>query len=372
MTAPDKHNTPPELVAKMLACATVQECRTVADFSAGDGALLLAAVERWPGSLMIATEVDGRLVDRLRKKHPDWIVSRCDFLDARSRAKCQAIHRASNGMSLILLNPPFSGRGGKKWRCELHGESFKCSQALAFAVTALNFLGPDGQLVAILPASCVRSEKDRSTWECVSRSFLVRTIAENGRGSFGSCFASSVIVRFSRKAESPPQISRAVDSVKQRPIRRRSSVKIDIFRGKVQIHRAKLFRGAKGFPFIHSTEVKGPELVFNGKRIRSAQHFVQGPAVLLPRVGNPTSSKVAVYLGRRRIVLSDCVIALKCHELHHANMIHRLIKKNWADVARAFSATCAPYVTVADLATVLRRFVIVSAPGEDNKASQDS
>jgi predicted RNA methylase len=151
MTDADRYETPPELVAKMICCVPDIRYQLIADFSVGDGTLLAAAAEKWPSSLLLGTDVDRRAVSRLRRKYPNWIVSRCDFLRRESRDRCQALRRFSSRLSLILLNPPFSGKGGTRWNCALHGKDFDCSQALAFALTSLSFLDSGGHLVAILP-----------------------------------------------------------------------------------------------------------------------------------------------------------------------------------------------------------------------------
>jgi hypothetical protein len=227
-----------------------------------------------------------------------------------------------------------------------------CSQALAFMLTSLNFLDTKGHLVAILPLSCLKSEKDQPAWHYLRNHFAVETIAENERGSFNGCVAKTLIVHLAKQSKS--QVSGVNGTTVARSLGVRREIITDILRGRVQVHQAKLVRARRGFPFIHSTEVTDAGVDLKGKKIRGDHHFVQGPAVLLPRVGKPTASKVVVYGGRNRIVLSDCVLALKCQNLHDAIKIRETLQENWQSVARAFSATCAPYVTVSALAEVLR------------------
>jgi hypothetical protein len=182
----------------------------------------------------------------------------------------------------------------------------------------------------------------------------VNTVAENGGRSFNGCVAKTLIVHVKNKAAN--QLTGVINGTAVEPSPRMGQriVRTAIFRGKVQVHQAKLFKSRKGFPFVHSTELRAEGIDLRGKRIRSAHHLLRGPAVLLPRVGKPTAWKVAVYDGRTRIVLSDCVLALKCDDLHDAMRIRETLQDKWDVVARAYSATCAPYVTVSALADVLR------------------
>lgn len=352
MTGTDQYETPRELVAKMIACIPDAHCDTIADFAVGEGKLLTAAAEKWPRSSLIGTDVDARVVRRLRRRFPRWVVGRCDFLNRDSRGRCEALRRFSMRFSVILLNPPFSGKGGGRWKCEVRGECFDCSQALAFTLTALNLMENAGHLVAIIPTSCSRSDKDRPAWHYLRSHCDMQMVSENGGRCFDGCVAKTFIVHLRNRP-----VGETDGLVRQAVGHRCRSVgdvlATEIFRGKLQVHQANVLHGREGVPFVHSTELKDGRIYPSGKRIQSSQNVVQGPAVLLPRVGKPMLSKVVVYGSRNRIALSDCVLALRCMDLHAAMKVRDALHQNWESVARTYSATCAPYVTVSALAEVL-------------------
>jgi hypothetical protein len=349
---PDRFDTPPAIVAKMISCVKSLEGEVIADFAAGDGMLLRAAADKWPSSILVATDVDRRTVKHLHKEHPLWIVKQCDFLRATSRRRAQL--KQHGCISLILLNPPFSGKGNMRWECRWKGKTLNCSQALAFVVTALNYLSEKGELVSILPVSCFKSDKDRAAWAHISQQFRVRRISENGRGSFDGCVANTLIVHLSPKARpARPKLNGTSIALSSR--QKKYLISMKILRGKVQVHEARLSKGKKGWPFVHSTDLTASGIDLQGKRIQKARHLVTGPVVLMTRVGKPMSSKVIVYHRPKPIVLSDCVIALKCKTLKEANTVRNVLQRRWSLVSRAFEATCAPYITVSALADVRRQ-----------------
>jgi Methyltransferase small domain len=358
MNGRDQYETPSELVAKMVASASSSSCEIVADFSAGDGTLLSAAAKRWPRCRLAGADVDPAAVNRLRRSHPAWEISRCDFLSRQSRDR-SAIRHLLGRVPLVLLNPPFSGRGGTRWLCEVDGTTMRCSQALAFVLTSLRFLRTDGELVAILPTSCVKSDKDRQAWQYLCGRFGVTIAAENHRRTFNGCVAETILVHISTKAaETPSALTQRAASHDVLDAQK-SPVRTELFRGKAQVHSATLYSGASGYPFVHSTNLKAHGVELTGKRIRTGTHLVRGPAVLLPRVGKPMPSKLAVYKSKQGIVLSDCVLAIKCTCVDDARAIHAALLKNWDSLSSAFSATCAPYITLSALCEVLRRLNVL-------------
>ena len=126
---PDQFNTPPAVTKKMIASVRGHRPSVIADFAAGSGELLHAAAAQWNGATMIGMDIDERIVRALRRKEPDWIISRGDFLNPNPNLRAEALRRASGGVDLILLNPPFSSRGGTRSKLMLGNESLSCSRA---------------------------------------------------------------------------------------------------------------------------------------------------------------------------------------------------------------------------------------------------
>ena len=84
-------------------------------------------------------------------------------------------------------------------------------------------------------------------------------------------------------------------------------------------------------------------------KIPLAPPHVVGPVVLIPHRKDRRKGCV-LYLGRRRIVLSDCVFGVACESREHPEDLHSGIQRFGEElVGPAYSGTCAPYVTVQQL-----------------------
>lgn len=111
-----------------------------------------------------------------------------------------------------------------------------------------------------------------------------------------------------------------------------------------------------GYPFIHSTELNKNSLNLSRRRINYKYFGINGPAVLLPRVGNPNKSKVSVYKSQDTIVLSDCVIALQCKTVRDAKMTQKFLIEHWSIIEKNYIGTCARYITINSLSNILNSF----------------
>ena len=127
--------------------------KIIADFAAGDGALLTAACAVWPKAKAFALDIDNLALRRLRYRNPSWSIGRCDFLSEDSRGKSIPLQAVKGNTDVILLNPPFSCRGASRFKLKLNGRELCCSKAMAFVLLATEYLAVDGQIVAILPES---------------------------------------------------------------------------------------------------------------------------------------------------------------------------------------------------------------------------
>ena len=117
----DQIYTPPYLAALMAKASRARPSQSeefiVADFAAGSGELLLAAASVWPTATMVATDIDSRAVCNVRKISNSWRTGVCDFLNPRSRRSSPVLRSLKRRTNLVLLNPPFSCRGGKTDIC---------------------------------------------------------------------------------------------------------------------------------------------------------------------------------------------------------------------------------------------------------------
>jgi hypothetical protein len=345
----DHFFTPAAVAKGMIECVNGFKPTVVADFAAGYGELLSAARVRWPRCAVVATDISSPHVRSL-KRNQGWKIGQCDFLNIKSRQKCGALKVHAGTVSLALLNPPFSERGARTSEALLQGKRLKCSLALAFIITATDYLHPDGQIVAILPAGTLASQKDEEAWKELRQYFRVDLLGTNGRNTFAGCFPRTVIVRLTNH--------RRVRSAHCAPCPRAHShrcIRLSLIRGTVPMHTVRPVKRGRMQPLIHSTELRDNAVLPAKSRVPATERSVVGPAVLLPRVGQPVASKVSLYLSRRRIALSDCVFGLQCSTPYVARRLHSLLVKEWPQLEKQYTGTCARYLTVRALTALLER-----------------
>lgn len=342
----DQHYTPTELARTLVRSVTRDSVAAVADFAAGDGELLRAAEARWPTARLVALDIDPVAVRGLKRTHPTWAVGRCDFKRAQSRNRTRALRGGTGGFDAIVLNPPFSFRGGTKSRTRVLETEVECSPPLAFVVEALAYLNQGGELVAILPRGVLLSEKDALARRLLSASYGLEVVGSFERGVFESCTPRTVMVRIGTGTVGALPDDRPVTPL------RTAIHEVSIRRGRVPTKRAS----GGGLPFVHTTELRGQRLSPSTRRAAPTDQAVEGPALLLPRVGKPMASKlVVVNEGTPAVVLSDCVLAVECSSARDACVLQRALLENWEATEASYGGTCARYITVASLAGLLER-----------------
>jgi hypothetical protein len=392
----DQYFTPDDLARRVVQLVTVDSRASrappiIADFAAGEGNLLIAAARRWPDAKFVATDLDPRVVAHLRRERRDWTVGRCDFLRGTSRARCAALSPLKNTTDLILLNPPFTCRGGTHHTVALDGEQVQCGTAAAFLLNALPFLALNGQILAVLPASFLTSHRDEAARTYLGRFGRLELVARCGRNTFDLCFPHTVVIRFTKSTANHlakntlnSSMRRGRDGlgityssaattafgspmkVHTRSLQAQTDLNLHVrlVRGVVQVH---TLSRASGPPrrFVHTTELKAgnirPRLSPTPKRARA----VSGPSVLLPRVGEPRVDKIVLYQGRQDLILSDCVFGLQCSGRREAEVLHALMCTHWVELASAYGGTGAKYITVAALQRFLNMHgvhVTIEAP----------
>jgi hypothetical protein len=350
---PDQFYSPYGLAEQMVSSARGVAPASIADFAAGDGQLLKSALARWPDARIVACDLNASILGRLRRTQKKWAIGECDFLSPRSRAHCSALKGQEGAINLILLNPPFSCRGNRAWAVELGGRKLRCGLALAFVVTALPFMHPCGELIAVMPRGCLQTEKDKHAWMAVRRTHSVELLSSHGRSTFDGCFPHTVVLRISPLSRNGSSMVTTTDEAIQSLPWTGPRLAARIVRGNLPMHLASSPLDGGCVPLVHSTELgpKGPDL---GKRwARPDFRQIRGPAVLLARVGLPRRESVCIYKKRTRILLSDCVFALLTRDQDEAKHLHRIILNNWQSVKAHYGGTCAPYLTLASLRDLL-------------------
>jgi hypothetical protein len=351
----DQFFTSEELAAATVRAVRLRRVERVADFAAGHGDLLRSARQRWPDCFTFGNDVDKSCASVLAKETTVSAHANCDFLNDRSTIASKRFRGLQGNCDVVLLNPPFSGRGCKTWLVQVGSDHMSCSRAMAFVYKAVSFLREGGELVAVLPASCLSSEKDAAIMAHCKTMTEIDIIAQFPKGAFESCSASTTIIRF-RNRTVTQQLIRPEGVPDRCP--EDENLHVELVRGCVPVYRAENGFAGRKYPFIHSTDIVGLDVCHYQRAVKVDTRCIQGPAVLVARVGSPLSRKCAIYDCEQTIVLSDCVIALRCRTLSVAKKVQRRILENWESLAPLYGGTCAPYLTMNRLRTFLESISI--------------
>ncbi len=338
--------TPRALAVKMAFAVKTLRPDCIADFAAGDGMLLRIAQKRWPNCRVAAIDIRRDAVSELKRKHSGWDVGRCDFLSTASRGRSQLLRGLRGSVDVILLNPPFSARGNSYWRAYGGSDAFRCSRAMAFLLTSLAYLAPKGVAVAVLPKGCMTCQKDAKAWEWILRHYRMRIVDTNGRTTFPTCNATTVIVHLVPR-RTPRPVERSLGAQPE------SRERVSVWRGSVQMHSARGNGSLARCPLVHTTDLRGFSLGSIKRGSPLTARALRGPAVLVPRVGRPDPRKIALALEELPFVLSDCVFAVCCRSKSQARRVRKAVVDRWPDFEALYGGTCAPYVTLASLRSFL-------------------
>lgn len=355
----DKIYTPPYLAAMMARASTASPKRgegfIVADFAAGSGELLLAAATMWPDSTIVATDIDSQAVRDLRMKTEGWLTGICDFTNPRSRNNSPVLRNLNGRTNLVLLNPPFSSRGGVRVSVTAGGSISKCSLGLAFVMNSIDYIAEGGELIAVLPQGSLTSEKDAATWDLLRSMGDAEILKNNGFGTFAQAAVRTAVIRFQKRhsrARSDPYTSLESPG----PPYDKNLPLVRIVRGTTQMnHIERSEERTDSTPFLHSTHLQDFTVSSHYRiRCRSGRYAI-GPMVLLPRVGQPRPNKVAKHSEPDVYMLSDCVIALMCENAEIAELLWKDLQSNWILLEQEYVGSGARYITNRRLSALLLR-----------------
>lgn len=340
----DRFYTPPKLADFLVSSCKLSEPKKIADFAAGDGALLKSALARWPNAEFTALDIDNAAIQSISASIPNAILLCHDFFDFSN-----TIHESDFGFDLIILNPPFSCRGGTTIEAKINGHNIKGSRALAFVSRALEYLHKDGELIAILPSSCLTSERDSAMRTALQENWDINLISPSISYPLPRCSVKIDIVRIIRRERKdviiPKLMTRKSDMIKGR---------LQIMRGTLPDKVGSALRN--GLPFVHSTNLSKNQILNVTRWSQPNNRMVYGTALLLPRVGKVRLDKVSIKTDPRPIVLSDCVIAIKAIDSLNESDVFDTIRLNWDNFSQLWTGSCAPYLTISRLSNALERF----------------
>ena len=356
MTALDAFFTPEPLARLMVNAIECRDVEAVLDPAAGDGALLRSASERWPDACMIAAEIDRDRARTLAYSTRRWRVQACDFLTSDATLRLAAC-LPDTARTSVLLNPPFSSRGGTRWTVPtIAEEAVRASRAMAFVVGASAFVGGEGQLVALVPASVLTSERDAPGRRWLRRRGHLEELFRPDERTFAGAVAATVAVRWT-----PSQTGSAGECSEETVLVQQPRSEWELVRGSRQMHTVDPVRGRGAVRLVHTTNLLEGRIA--GPEVRIAptnrDRVVSGPAVLLPRVGRPDCRKIVVYRGGR-IALSDCVFAVTFSSETAAADLGKKLTADFQKLRSCFGGTGAPYLrreSLSRLITQLERTI---------------
>jgi hypothetical protein len=311
----------------------------VADFASGTGALLAVAADKWPTARLLAVDIASEVELKLNEKVPRATFINLDFLSTAMPTLAEV-----GLFDVILLNPPFSCHGSATIEVSLGGTLLRCSRAFAFVVKSLCYLSSDGVLAAILPSSCLFSDKDRRVRDALDKLYEIDQVPLEVSPRFRGVSVNTAVLKFRKRRL--PKLSAAT------MFHPDSNSLVRIIRGARPNSTAQ---GQTPLPcFVHTTELIGNDVQFTrSPSAHRRDRCVVGPAILMPRVGKPNPGKLALLTAHQVVRISDCVIAVMHPEDALVEELFRSLCRDWHNVKNLYQGTCAPYTTVTRLANYL-------------------
>lgn len=330
----DSHYTPNALAEYLVSCIKKENVKTVVDFCVGEGDLLKAAKKKWAKAKFYGNDISSRAIRVLKKKYPDWILEKSDFLNKRITNNISVFKKK---FDIILLNPPFTCKGSTIHSVIFNNIEYHMSTAMAFLVKSISYLNAEGVLYAILPQSIAYSEKDEKIRQYLYRKYNFKIFEELNNQGFKNCSPNIVLAVINdkniiAKNMSFHQIKNGID-------------RLEVQRGTLSTHKIKISK-ANSLHFIHTTNLKNNKI--KNLKIKVSDNFskIKGPALLINRVGQPDVRKICIVNPKEEYVLSDCIIGLKVKTMKDCQLLKKAIIDNWTSFANLYKGTGAKYVTV--------------------------
>ena len=347
----DSHYTPSAIANQLVEAANDLAPKLIADLAAGNGDLLLAAERKWPAAEILATDIDRNAVRRLRRLRPSWKVGRCDLRNEQSRRSCSALKNMLQSACLLLLNPPFSCRGGTRFLVNASPNPIHASTAMSFLLQATEYIAETGHIASVLPLGCLYNQKDIAAWDSLRTRFSIQTLGTHPMGSFPDSSANTVLVRLSPKQTSQALALPLQQSPHPTPIK--TGIRVQLLRGCCPIHRLRP-REPSSHVLVHYTDIKNGTVELNGRRGSGNYRRVESPAILIPRVGNITRQKIALLETPTPVMLSDCVIALIPQDPKHVFRLKERLLSGFTSLQEQYVGTGAPFITTDRLESFIK------------------
>lgn len=337
----DPFYTPTPLATKLADYVDVDHVKRIADFCIGDGELIRAARDKYPDAICYGVDICNDVIANLKEKHSDWKLAVCDFEDDESVNKVDFIRDIL--FDLIMMNPPFTCKGSIVETIEFEGQVFKVSTAMKFVMRALEHLSTEGGLYAILPISCVYSDKDKKAWDYLQQSHYACVLEEPERVYFSKKCSPCIVLVYVGNRDIRRKCQSNINPFLDLPIE-------DVVRGAIRMQGLKVSKSKNAKRLIHTTNMQNGKLVKVNK-ILTSYNAISGFGVVIPRVCNPNRSKIVVLDNQDEYVLSDCVALLKTRTSEEAIVVKERILEHWPAFEQLYKGTGARYTTVQRLKT---------------------
>lgn len=338
MTRLDSYYTPISLANKLVNFVPKKEVKSAIDFCVGDGDLLKAVAKRYPRAKLYGTDISDDALKKLSTDCPEWNLAACDFKKDESIDNVSFIYNLR--FDLVILNPPFTCRGSIVEYVELDDKEFHVSTAMSFFVRALRYLSDDGGLYAILPISCVYSEKDQVVWDYLQKHYNACVLDRPKRVFFSKRCSPNIVLVYAGKYQMEGTFKEGHADFSALPA-------VSVVRGCIRMQNLPYSRKKGAIPLIHTTNIQNGKLVRLKKIVIGQQLVVDGYGVVVPRVCNPNRNKISLLDGAHVYALSDCVIVIRTANKDDAELIRMHILNHWSDFVTIYNGTGAQYTTLA-------------------------
>lgn len=349
------HYTPLAVAETLIASSDTPEPRLLADFCVGDGSLVAAAARRWPEATYLINDIDRCALERAISRLPSPISLSQDFLSLEFADSLASI--CPNKCDLVVLNPPFSSSSNRKFAPTGTYSHIRCSYAMAFILSALDYIHDNGELLAILPSSTLHSDIDADAREALCNRGSFSVLTKPRFGIFPGIDATTYTVRISRsniRSIGNEFTLNESDGYK-------SDTSRSIIRGNVSVRKVDRQKTIRSPFFIHTTSIQSGRIC---ERYAVPQGVAPNPlsstnlsAVLIPRVGRITTDSICAIDNLSGVHLSECLFAVICESASSSEVILSDIIASFGFLKSIYHGTGAQYITRTHLSYFLDQHI---------------
>ncbi|MEF9926605.1 MAG: methyltransferase [Massilia sp.] len=330
---PDRYYSPEKAADALIRLVKRFRHRTVLDSNCGSGSLLRAMKKNSPNINCVGIDLDENAINKLQTEMPSWNLVHGDTLSSNTWQKFNIL--CESEIDLAVLNPPFSMGMTKGIRKTVWGNDLRCSLAMAHVLATLEFAKPR-RLAAILPESWAHSGMDLPARLLIETMYEISIQGELSNSTFSGARVNCIFVVLNRRRV-------CLSPIIKYPSELSGQLICEIVRGGLACFKAVLCES--GVAFVHSTDIRKIRDIKNFIKVKPYdKNLLSGHVILLPRVGLPKDAK-AEYL-RKKVQISDCVIALKFKSKQEALDAVEIILKNWVELIGLYKGTGARYITI--------------------------